>query len=145
MFLLLALWLIGTSTAAGRVLLLLTRRWRRRWRHERALRISPAGCATRGVIAADAATPPEEHNDRPWFIALLQGVAGWLAGIFLLAFLGLVFKPENALPSDRLGVLLLLAAWVMYHADRDAVFLDQFALALSIAGQFAVAWAVDQG
>ena len=39
--------------------------------------------------SADAAAPPGESDDRPWFIALLQGVAGWLAGIFLLVFLGL--------------------------------------------------------
>ena len=34
------------------------------------------------------------------------------------------------------------AAWLLYHADRHAVFLDQLALAISIAGQFAVAWGI---
>lgn len=95
-----------------------------------------------GVIAADAATPPEEHNDRPWFIALLQGIAGWLAGIFLLAFLAFAFKPDERASILILGVVLLASAWAIYRADRDAVFFDQFALALSFAGQFAVAWAV---
>lgn len=94
-----------------------------------------------GVIAADAPAPPEETADRPWFIALLQGFAGWLAGVFLLLFLGLIFKPDERAAIVILGVLLLVAAWVIYRLDRDAVFLDQFALALSIAGQFAVAWA----
>lgn len=94
-----------------------------------------------GIIAADAPTPPEETTDRPWFIALLQGFAGWLAGVFLLVFLGLIFKPDERAAIVILGVLLLVAAWVIYRLDRDAVFLDQFALALSIAGQFAVAWA----
>jgi len=86
--------------------------------------------------------PPERTVDRPWFIALMQGAAGWLAGIFLLAFVGLVFKPESSGAIFGVGALLLGAAWAMYRADRDAVFLDQLALAISIAGQFAVAWGV---
>jgi len=94
-----------------------------------------------GVIPPDAPAPPEEA-DRPWFVALLQGVAGWLAGIFLLIFLGLVFKPESGTTLFVLGVVLLGAAWLLYFADRNAVFLDQLALAISIAGQFAVAASV---
>lgn len=94
----------------------------------------------RGVIPEKA--PPAQGVDRPWFVALLQGVAGWLAGIFLLVFVGLIFKPESTGAILMVGVLLLGGAWAMYHADRDAVFLDQLALAISIAGQFAVAWGV---
>jgi hypothetical protein len=96
----------------------------------------------RGVIAADSPPLAGVARDRPWFIALLQGVAGWLAGVFLLAFLAVAFRPESTVSILFCGVLLLLAAWGMYFADRNAVFLDQLALALSIAGQFAVAWAV---
>ncbi len=96
----------------------------------------------RGVIRPDAPSPSDESNDRPWFIALLQGVAGWLAGIFLLVFIGLIFKPDDASTMFFIGFLLLGAAWLIYHLDRDAVFLDQFALALSIAGQIAVAWGI---
>jgi hypothetical protein len=96
----------------------------------------------RGVIAADAPAPAGDSAERPWFIALLQGVAGWLAGIFLLVFIGLIFKPEDTSSIFLIGFLLLGAAWVIYYVDRDAVFLDQFALALSIAGQIAVAWGI---
>jgi hypothetical protein len=94
----------------------------------------------RGVIPEKA--PPAEGVDRPWFVALLQGAAGWLAGIFLLTFIGLMFKPDSAGAIFGLGALLLVGAWALYHADRDAVFLDQLALAISIAGQFAVAWGI---
>jgi hypothetical protein len=87
-------------------------------------------------------SPPAQNVDRPWFVALLQGVAGWLAGIFLLTFVGLILKPESTGAILVIGACLLLAAWVLYHADRDAVFLDQLALAMSIAGQFAVAWGI---
>ena len=95
-----------------------------------------------GVIPTDAPAPPGESTDRPWFVSLLQGVAGWLAGIFLLIFIGLVFKPESGPMIFGLGALLLVAAWFMYHADRHGVFLDQLALAVSIAGQIAVAGSV---
>jgi hypothetical protein len=94
----------------------------------------------RGVIPEKS--PPVQNADRPWFVALLQGVAGWLAGIFLLTFIGLIFRPESTGAIFILGALLLSAAWALYHADRNAVFLDQLALAISIAGQFAVAWGI---
>jgi hypothetical protein len=95
---------------------------------------------SRGVIPEKS--PPTQNLDRPWFVALLQGVAGWLAGIFLLTFVGLIFRPESTGTLFILGALLLAAAWGLYRADRNAVFLDQLALAISIAGQFAVAWGI---
>jgi hypothetical protein len=95
----------------------------------------------RGVIGADAPSPGE-NPDRPWFIALLQGAAGWLAGVFLLAFVGMMLRPDDASTMFIVGFMLLGAAWLIYHLDREGVFLDQFALALSIAGQIAVAWGI---
>jgi hypothetical protein len=97
---------------------------------------------THGLIGAEAPAPPDDALDRPWFIVLLQGVAGWLAGVFLLAFVGLILKPDDSTTILALGFLLLGAAWGIYVADRAAVFLDQFALALSIAGQIAMAWGI---
>jgi hypothetical protein len=95
----------------------------------------------RGVIAADA-PHPGEAADRPWFIAVLQGVAGWLAGVFLLLFLGLILRPDDASTIFIVGFMLLGAAWLIYYFDREGAFFDQFALALSIAGQIAVAWGI---
>jgi hypothetical protein len=94
----------------------------------------------RGTIAADAAPPdmPDEH--RPWYVLALTGVAGWLAGLFLLGFLGIAFKLESKSVLGFLGAGLLGAAWALYYADRRAVFLEQLALALSFAGQAALAW-----
>jgi len=94
----------------------------------------------RGVIPNKE--PPAQQKDRPWFVALLQGFAGWLAGLFLLIFVGLNFEPKSTSAILLAGAVLLAAAWGLYFADRDAVFLDQLALAISIAGQFAVAWAI---
>jgi hypothetical protein len=96
------------------------------------------------VIPADAPAPPEEAHDRPWFIALLQGFAGWLGGIFLVIFIGIVLKPETFSGFLVLGLALLLAAWTIYQVARNLVFLDQLALAISIAGQISVAASVLQ-
>lgn len=96
----------------------------------------------RGLLKSDTPLAFTEEQHRPWFVSLLLGVAGWLAGLFLLSFLGLTIRPDSGVTIFIIGVLLLGAAWMMYRADRALVFLDQFALALSIAGQFAVAWAV---
>jgi Domain of unknown function (DUF4401) len=96
----------------------------------------------RGVIAADAPAPPEELQDRPWFIALLQGFAGWLAGVLLLVFIAVAFHPDGRGAFAALGAVLLASGWAIYRADPDAVFLDQLALALSIAGQMALVFGI---
>lgn len=96
----------------------------------------------RGVVAPDAPMPADREEPRPWFLALLQAVAGWFAGIFLLVFVGLLFRPEGSGGILGLGIALLAGAWLLYYADRRAVFFDQLALAISVAGQLAVAWAI---
>lgn len=100
------------------------------------------GLRMRGVIPADAPVPEILEHDRPWFIAALQGIAGWLAGIFLLVFIAMIVEPDSTAGLVVCGAVLLASAWGLYYAGRNAVFLDQFALALSIAGQFALAAAV---
>jgi hypothetical protein len=95
----------------------------------------------RNVIAPGAPAPetPDEH--RPWYVLALTAAAGWLAGFFLLGFIGVAFKIDSRIAIGVIGVVLLGTAWALYIADRRAVFLDQLALALSIAGQSALAWA----
>jgi hypothetical protein len=94
----------------------------------------------RGVIPADASVPAADASHRPWFIALMLGFAGWLAGIFLLAFVGMALDLKSSGSFLMAGLVLCGGAWGLYYADRNAVFLDQLALALSIAGQCAIAW-----
>jgi hypothetical protein len=75
---------------------------------------------------------------RPWYIGLLLGVAGWFAGVFVLIFVMMLFSPKDAGSSLVIGCVLLAAAWGLYRVDREGAFVAQLALALSIAGQFAV-------
>lgn len=103
-----------------------------------------AALRERGLISAEAPAPPENPEDRPWFISLLIGLAGWLAGIFALIFVGISFNLDKPGELVWVGLVLLTIAWGLYFVARDQVFIDQLALALSIAGQFGVAvWIFD--
>jgi hypothetical protein len=97
-----------------------------------------AALRARGLIAADAPSLPDE-SDRPWYLSLLMGIAGWVAGLFVLGFIVALLDVKSARDVLTIGVVLLGSAWALYAASRSIVFLDQLALALSIAGQIAVA------
>ncbi len=96
----------------------------------------------RQIVGGAAPALPDAPQERPWFIALLQGMAGWVSGLLLLVFVWLLGKPDTTVAIVILGLLLVAGAWVLYILDRSAVFLDQLALAVSIAGQLALAWAI---
>jgi hypothetical protein len=92
-------------------------------------------------LIESTSTPPEPNNERPWFISIVLGFSGWLAGIFALACIALFFKPDTPGAIALIGLILLSGAFGLYIADRSGAFFDQLALALSIAGQIALAWA----
>ena len=104
---------------------------------------------SRGLAAgADppmAAPESAAAHDRPWYISLLLGVSGWFAGIFMLVFVAILFRPNSPGAAFTLGPMLLLAAFGLFKAGRDGAFVSQLALALSIAGQFAVLFGVAAG
>lgn len=104
-----------------------------------------AALVQRGHLPADATPPPEPPVSRPWFVSLLLGVAGWLAGIFGMVFVFMVFEPRTSASLSVIGLVLLGAAFALYTIDRDNAFFDQLALALSIAGQIAIAGAIGEG
>lgn len=98
----------------------------------------------RQILEPGVGNAPEATHDRPWFISIVLGAAGWLAGIFALAFVVLLFEPDSSAAYALAGAVLLVAAFILYAVDRDSQFLDQFALALSIAGQIAVVAAAER-
>jgi hypothetical protein len=98
--------------------------------------------AEQGLIADDASPLPLGAAGRPWFVSLLLGVAGWLASLFLLAFVFIFFQPDGAVGAGTLGVVMLGVGLVLYAADRDDAFFEQLALTLSLAGQVALLYAV---
>lgn len=99
----------------------------------------------RGLIAADAvAMEAPDMTHRPWYIGLLVGASGWLAGGFVLGFVALLFHPNSAAGSAVSGGVLLAAAWGLFKADRNGAFTPQLALALSFAGQCLMLFAMTE-
>jgi hypothetical protein len=98
-----------------------------------------AALRERGLISAEAPPKPDDA-ERPWFISLLLGIAGWAAGLFTLAFLFTFLDLKSTEPLLTVGVVLLGIAWGLYVVSRKLVFVDQLALALSIAGQVALSF-----
>jgi Domain of unknown function (DUF4401) len=100
----------------------------------------------RGLVTAEPATAegPGTGSDRPWYIGLLLGTAGWFAGVFALVFVFMLFKPDSAGSGLVAGVVLFGAAWGLFMADREGAFVSQLALALSIAGQFAALFGIHE-
>jgi hypothetical protein len=92
----------------------------------------------KGLLIADARAAPIVGSDRPWFISTVLGIAGWLAGLFALLFVALLFKPDGAAGYAIAGIITVAAAYGLYRVDNESAFFDQLALALSIAGQLAL-------
>lgn len=101
--------------------------------------------ARRGLIAADAEPPPFGAAGRPWYVSAVLGAAGWLASLFAFLFVFLLFEPDTPVGSATAGVVMLGAGFGLYAIDRDNAFVEQLALALSLAGQLALILAVGQG
>jgi Domain of unknown function (DUF4401) len=103
--------------------------------------------AERGMLPADVngddPIAREETQDRPWYISLLLGLSGWIAGLFLLGFVGAMYfsVTQNATIA---GVILLISAWALFRVDVEGAFVSQLALALSIAGQFALLYGLSE-
>lgn len=102
------------------------------------------GLRSRGLLPADAPPLPPEPDGRPWFVSLLLGGSGWLAGLFGLTFLTLLFRPDGAPGLAVMGALLLAGAFGLYRV-ADTAFTEQLALAVSIAGHVAIAAAIGVG
>ena len=98
------------------------------------------------VRRAASSTPPIPAHDRPLAISLLLGASGWVAGVFMLIFVAMLFHPDNAGQAAVSGAVLLAAAWGLFKVDRDGeqVFVAQLALALSIAGQCLMLFAMSE-
>jgi hypothetical protein len=101
-----------------------------------------ASLAERGALDPRAAPLPQRAGERPWFISMLMGMAGWLAGIFVVVLVEVIFEPQRAAGHGIIAVVLLPAAFGLYAADRGGAFFDQLALAFSIAGQIAATVAI---
>jgi Domain of unknown function (DUF4401) len=106
-----------------------------------------AALRERGLInneATPAIAPIDATQDRPWYIGLLLGLSGWIAGIFLLMFVGALYFSVTG-NATIAGIVLLAAAWGLFRVDVEGAFVSQLALSLSVAGQCAIVYGLSNG
>ncbi len=91
-------------------------------------------------------TPPAELPPMGWAVRLLAGIGGFIGGVMILGFFGFGIAALNLFKSSAtaftIGLLLCAAAVSAYRAAAESVAGQQFGLAVSIAGQIALAIAI---
>lgn len=85
----------------------------------------------------EGAEPPTTEDNAPWYVRTMLGIAGWVGAIFMLGalFSGFALIVDSVLAASVLGVTACLLAIVMYRASKHNDFTEQFAFAVSLAGQ----------
>jgi hypothetical protein len=88
-------------------------------------------------LAAGAPPAPPEPP-APWFVRVMLGVAGWIAALFLVGTIVLAMGSvkESFGPFMIVGSLLCAGATVLSRVVKRNDFVQQLALAGSLAGQF---------
>ena len=88
-----------------------------------------------GLVDGDCPAP--ERPPSPWFVRVMLGIAGWIGAGFLLSFVGAAFAfiMDGAAPAFILGAALCGGAFALFRAFDGNDFVEQFALAISLAGQ----------
>ncbi len=94
-----------------------------------------------GVV--EGAEPDITTLTSPWYVKVLLAFSGWLAALFLLGFIGVGFDfiVENSAASLVTGGGMIGAGYFMLRQPKNEFF-QHFALALSLAGQALVGWAL---
>jgi hypothetical protein len=94
-----------------------------------------ANLAAEGIVRG--AQPPADEARAPWYVRAMLGVAGWIAAAFLFGFVGSAFPwvIDSRTASLAVGLASIVAAYAMLRMRRGREFVEQFALATSLAGQ----------
>jgi len=89
--------------------------------------------------------PDDSHSSQPpWYIRAMQGFAGWIAAVFILAFIGTVFtwlfRMESGTVLIVLGLFTNLTAYVIFRVCNKNEFLLQIGLVFNLCAQLLVAF-----
>lgn len=86
---------------------------------------------------------PETELESPWYVKVLLGFSGWLAALFLLGFIGVgwAFIFDNSAAACIIGGTMIGGAFVILRLRKNE-FLEHLALAVSLAGQALVIFAI---
>jgi hypothetical protein len=91
--------------------------------------------AAEGLVEGERPAP--EPAQSPWYVRTMLGIAGWIGALFLIGFVGAAFAfvMKDSSMAMAAGALCCAAALILYRTLPRQDFADQFALALSLAGQ----------
>lgn len=95
----------------------------------------------KGLVVGSS--PEKTELDSPWYVKALLAFSGWLAALFLLGFLAVVFQSllDNSLACFIVGGLMIGAAFHLLNTLKSE-FIEHLGLAASLAGQALVVIAV---
>nr|WP_315476256.1 DUF4401 domain-containing protein [uncultured Undibacterium sp.] len=84
-----------------------------------------------------ALSADQDSVSQAWYIRVMLGFAGWLGALFLMAFIGIGFSfvMDSAVASICIGIALCTLAYVLFRTAKHQDFVEQFSLAISLAGQ----------
>lgn len=93
------------------------------------------------------AEPPETEDNAPWYVRTMLGIAGWVGAIFLLSalFSGFALVMDSVVAATVMGIAACSLAVVMYRAVKHNDFTEQFAFAVSLAGQSLLIYSAMRG
>lgn len=88
-----------------------------------------------GIV--DGARPEPAPPDSLWFVRVMLGIAGWIGAAFLFGFAAVAMNwvVDDAASAMIAGAVCCAGAFALFRFFQDNDFAEQFALALSLAGQ----------
>lgn len=84
-----------------------------------------------------------EHNDQAWYVRVMVGFSAWLASWLLIGFMVGAAIIESEQATLMMGVVLVVGA-VIARGISDNDFMSQMALAVSLAGEALIVFAMFQ-
>ena len=101
-----------------------------------------ARLASAGLTVGEMPDTAEVHT--PWYVRVMLGIAGWLAALFLLGFVGMAFAfvMQSRTASLAVGFMVITAAYAVFRMAPRNDFSAMFGLAVSFAGQGLVMFGV---
>lgn len=99
--------------------------------------------ALRDAGLVQGAAPELGDAESPWFVKVLLAFSGWLAAVFLLGFFGVALASlvESKTASAITGILMIGGAFALLRTPKNE-FVEHLALAVSLAGQALVIFAI---
>lgn len=87
--------------------------------------------------------PMAGEMESPWYVKTLLGFSGWVAAVFLLGFIGFGFEFvfENSTIALGTGTVMVGTSFAVLRLSKNE-FAEHLALALSLAGQALIIFAI---